>query len=156
MRWRDVRHGKISEKKKKEKPILLLIAPISSRVKAFIADTFMILMPLMYFVFYMVMSSREEFAANMLLGWVYIFAPHFLIIIAFWHFKAQTPGYKSQNIKLVTTNLQKPSIIQLIIRYFVFFVSSIVITGVILCFLRKDKKNLHDLLSGTMPIVIEE
>lgn len=156
MRWRDVRHGKITQKKVKVKPLIFTLAPIYNRFKAFITDTFMILMPLMYFVFYVIMGSREEFSAQMLLGWAYIFVPHFFIIIGLWYFKGQTPGYKSQNIKIVDTNLQKPALFQLIIRYVVFFISSIVVTGVILCFIRKDKKNLHDLLSGTMPIQIED
>lgn len=156
MRWRDVRHGKVNEKKVKVKPLVFTISPVMRRLKAFITDTFMILMPIVYFVFYAVMGSREEFSANMILGWLYIFVPHFFIIIGLWYFKGQTPGYKSQNMRLVDNNLQKPSLLKLIIRYFVFFISSLLVTGVILCLIRKDRKNLHDILSGTMPIQIED
>jgi len=156
MRWRDVKHGNIIQAKVKQIPLAFTIAPVFTRFKAFITDTFMILMPLMYFVFYVIMGSREEFSAEMILGWLYIFVPHFFIIMILWYFKGQTPGYKSQDIKIVDNNLQKPSVGKLLLRYIVFFLSAASITGIILCLFRKDKKNLHDLISGTMPITIEE
>jgi len=156
MRWRDVKHGNVTQVKEKLPPLAYTISPIFSRFKAFVTDTFMILMPLMYFVFYVVMGSREEFSANMILGWLYIFIPHFFIIMILWYIKGQTPGYKSQDIKIVDKKLQKPSIEKLLLRYIIFFISVPAIIGVVLCFFRKDKKNLHDLLSGTMPISIEE
>ena len=156
MRWRDVKQGK-SNKKQVNNPLLIFtIAPIAERIKAFIIDAFMILMPLMYLVFYIIIGSREAFATHMLLGWAYIFVPHFFITLVFWYFRAQTPGYKSQNIKIVDTNLQKPSINKLLLRYFVFFVSSLTIFGITTCFFRKDKKNIHDILSRTIPILIED
>lgn len=154
-RWRDVKQGKRQIKKEKSLP-QFHISTILSRIKAFITDSFMILMPLMYIVFYLIMGSREEFAAHKLLGWLYIFIPHFFIILGFWFFKSQTPGYKAYNIKLVTNTLQKPSLFQLTLRYVVFFVSFILPAGLLFCFIRKDKKNLHDILSQTMPIHIEE
>jgi len=152
-RWRDVKHNKIVAKE--EKIPSFAISPVVNRIKAFITDTFMLLMPLLYIVFYMVMGSREEFAENMLLGWIYTFVPHFLIIISFWFFKSQTPGYKAYDIKLVSKNLKKPSLFQLIVRYFAFALSTVLIAGLFFAIFRKDKKTLHDLISGTMPIQID-
>lgn len=152
-RWRDVKHNKIVTKETKLPSYV--ISPIVNRVKAFITDTFMLLMPLLYIVFYMIMGSREKFAENMLLGWLYTFGPHFLIIISFWFFKSQTPGYKAYDIKLVNKNLKKPSLFQLIVRYFAFALSTVLIAGLFFAFLRKDKKTLHDLISGTIPIQID-
>jgi uncharacterized RDD family membrane protein YckC len=156
MRWRDTKQGRTTRKKEKEVKLpTFTISPPVTRIKAFITDTFMLMMPLLYIVFYLIMGSREEFAQNMLLGWLYIFVPHFIIVLAFFFFKAQTPGYKAYDIKLVDNNLQKPSLSKLTVRYIVFTFSMFLFAGLIFCFLRKDKKNLHDLLSGTMPIQIK-
>ncbi|MBE0491450.1 MAG: RDD family protein [Sulfurospirillum sp.] len=156
MRWRDVRHGKIEPQKIQKKALQnFTIAPIKERFKAFITDTFMLLMPLIYIVFYLIMGSREAFSESMLLGWIYIFVPHALFILSFWFFKGQTPGYKAYKIKLVSWDLSKPTLTQLFVRYITFALSTILVTGIILGFLRKDKKNMHDILSGTMPIIIE-
>jgi len=153
-RWRDVKHNKIVTKEEKL-PSFTISSPLI-RVKAFVTDTFMILMPLLYIVFYLVMGSREEFAENMLAGWAYTFTPHFFIIISFWFFKSQTPGYKAYDIKLVDNNLKKPSLSRLIIRYFAFALSIPLVAGLFFALLRKDKKSLHDLASGTMPIKVED
>ncbi len=155
-RWRDIKKGKVTHKEVKPKPLNFTIAPPVNRVKAFITDTFMLLMPILYVVFYLVMGSREEFAEHMLSGWVYVFVPHFVIIVGFWFFKGQTPGYKAYSIKLVDTNLQRPSLSKLIVRYFAFVLSTILVAGLFLALTRHDKKTLHDLISGTMLIQIED
>ncbi len=155
-RWRDIKQGKTSLKKEKKKSLKFTISPPINRVKAFITDTFMLLMPLMYIVFYLIMGSREEFAQNMLMGWIYIFVPHFFLITGFWYFKGQTPGYKAYDIKLVNTQLKSPTVFQLIIRYFAFVLSTVLVAGLFLAIARKDKKTLHDLISGTMLIQVEE
>lgn len=152
-RWRDVKHNKIQ--KKAIKPISFTIAPPVNRVKAFITDTFMLLMPLLYIVFYLVMGSREEFAKHMLAGWIYTFVPHFFIIMSFWFFKGQTPGYKAYDIKLVDKNLQRPNIFRLVVRYFAFILSSVLVAGLFLAIARKDKRTLHDIISGTMLIQVD-
>lgn len=155
-RWRDVKHGKTDNKEVKQKPISFTISPPVNRVKAFITDFFMLLMPLMYIVFYLVMGSREEFAQNMFLGWICIFVPHFFIIMGFWIFKSQTPGYKAYSIKLVSDDLERPNIFQLVVRYFAFVLSTVLVAGLFLAIARKDKKTLHDLISGTMLIQVED
>jgi len=155
-RWRDIKQGKVTQKKEKQKSLSFTIAPPVNRVKAFITDTFMLLMPLMYIVFYLIMGSREEFAEHMLAGWIYIFVPHFFLIIGFWFFKSQTPGYKAYSIKLVDKNLKRPSILQLVVRYFAFVLSTFLVAGLFLAIARKDKKTLHDLISGTMLIQVED
>lgn len=101
MRWRDVKQGKVEPKEEKVKLAPSNIPPIASipdRMKAFITDSFMLLMPLMYFVFYIIMGSREEFAENMAAGWAYIFIPHFIIVM---HFFGNSKA-KHQDIKTTT------------------------------------------------------
>ena len=154
-RWRDVRRGKIRKKELKLETPEFVVAPLVNRVKSFITDTFLLLMPLIYISFYLIMGSREEFAEHLLLGWASILVPHLLIIVGFWFFKSQTPGYKAYNIKLVDNNLQRPSVFQLIVRYFAFILSTFMFAGLILAIIRKDKRTLHDIISGTMLIQIE-
>lgn len=154
-RWRDVRRGKIRKKELKLETSEFVVAPLVNRVKSFITDTFLLLMPLIYISFYLIMGSREEFAEHLLLGWASILVPHLLIIVGFWFFKSQTPGYKAYNIKLVDNNLQRPSVFQLIVRYFAFILSTFMFAGLILAIIRKDKRTLHDIISGTMLIQIE-
>ena len=156
MRWRDVKQGKIEPKKEKAKATpspILSIASIPNRMKAFITDSFMILMPLMYFVFYVVMGSREAFAENMAAGWAYIFIPHFIITMLFWKIKGQTPGYKNYNIIILDSQGNAPTLLQLVFRYLLFALSIPLIAGLCIGFIRQDKKNLHDIFSGTVPAI---
>ena len=145
-RWRDVKQKKVDKKKL----INFVIPSLSERIKAFITDTFMILMPLMYVVFYLIMGSREEFEKHMLNGWLYIFVPHFILTVSFWFFSSQTPGYKAYDIEIVSYDSKKPSIAQLVFRYLFFTLSLFSIFGLFLATIRTDKKNLHDILSRTM------
>ncbi len=155
-RWREIKQGKIPKEEMKTQHLESLLAPLSIRVKAFITDTFMLLMPLMYIVFYLVMGSREEFADDMVEGWLYIFVPHFFITLGFWFFKGQTPGYRAYSIKVVDLNLQRPSVDRLVIRYFVFGLSLLSVVALFLPLARKDRRSLHDLISKTIPIRVED
>jgi hypothetical protein len=75
--------------------------PISKRLKAFIVDSFMLLMPIFYIVFYLVFGSRQGFAEHMVQGWLLVLtlllsSPH-----SFFHARGQTPGYKAYDIILI-------------------------------------------------------
>ena len=153
-RWRDVKHGKISIKKEIEEKSINY-AKISDRLKAFLTDTFMITMPIIYIVIYLIMGSREEFKAHMGEGWLYILIPHFLIVISFWSFKGQTPGMKAYDIKIINRAKENPNIFQSIIRYFLMPISIFSIFGLLIAFFRKDRQTLHDLISGTLMINTE-
>ncbi|HIE34725.1 MAG TPA: RDD family protein [Campylobacterales bacterium] len=151
-RWRDIKHSK-KEKKIVEKKIEF--AKISDRLKAFLTDTFMITMPILYIVIYFIMGSREEFKTNMAMGWLYIIIPHFLIIISLWSFKGQTPGLKAYDIKIVNKNLKNPNIFQATIRYLLMPLSILSIFGVLIAFFRKDRQTLHDILSQTKVVPLK-
>ena len=76
-RFRDVKQGKEKEviiektspKNKRD------YASTGSKIKAFLTDAFMLVMPIMYVVFYLIMGGREGFAEHKALGWVYILVP---------------------------------------------------------------------------------
>ncbi len=151
-RWRDVK------KRKKQTVIvtseIITPAPLLDRMKAFLTDTFMISMPIIYIVIYLVMGSREEFRDNMATGWLYILIPHFLIVTLLWSFKGQTPGMKAYEIKVVRWREPKklPNFLQATIRYFTLPISILSVVGIIVALFRKDKQTLHDLLSLTKTI----
>ena len=151
-RWRDVRKGKI------EKPIdtkdsaqqNLCDAPLMARFKAFVTDSFMLLMPLMYIVFYFIMGSREAFADDKLHGWLYIFIPHLIIVVSFWYFKAQTPGMKAYEIAIVNTqSCKKPFAFRFVSRYIFMTISILLILPLFVPYLNKRRRTLWDILSGT-------
>ncbi len=148
-RWREVKHKKIKKEQTKE---IIKYAKISDRLKAFLTDTFMITMPILYIVIYLIMGSREEFRAHMAKGWLYIVVFHYISVMLLWIFKAQTPGMKAYGIKIVSKNLKKISFLQATIRYFLMPISILSIVGVLIAFFRKDRQTLHDLLSFTLLI----
>ena len=151
-RWRDVKKGKIHipEAKSNSAEKILCNAPLMARFKAFITDSFMLLMPLMYIVFYFVMGSREDFAADKLHGWLYIFVPHLIIVVSFWYFKAQTPGMKAYEIAITNAkSCKKPLAFRFVSRYFFMTISIFLILPLIVPYLNKEKKTLWDMLSGT-------
>ncbi len=157
MRWRDVKQKKVSTKletkHKKELKDQIKYASIPSKVKAFIIDSFLLATPIIYLVMYIVIGSKEKFQTNMLMGWVYILVPLCVIVVAFLYKSGQTPGYKSQDIKLVDSKTQKePSLLLIILRFWLFILSLVSIIGILLPFFRKDKKALHDILSSTSVI----
>lgn len=157
-RWREVkrkgRTGSCTAGSDTESPVC---ASIADRVKAFITDTFLIGMPIVYAVFYLVMGSRENFREHMGLGWLIIFGVHALAVLLFWAIKAQTPGMKAYGLLLVDARHGgRAKLPKLVWRYLLMQVSVFSIAGVLLPFFRRDKKALHDLFSSTCLIAKPE
>ena len=155
-RFRDTKKGKISSIKKTKREQKIIFAKKSDILKAFLTDSFMLLMPIMYIVFYAVFGSREEFAKHMLEGWIYILAPLTIIEIIFLYIAGQTPGMRAYNLELIFLPTQKkPPLTTIILRQilskftFLFF-------GWIVLFLNKDNKNLHDFIVGTAFVYKEQ
>ena len=150
MRWRDTKKVKFSPSGVKPS---FVMASLRARLKAFTVDSFMILMPLLYIIFYVVFGSRDAFRAHMLEGWLLVLIPHFAITTLFLFYKAQTPGYKAYDILLVSTKtLKNANLGQLFLRYILFLLTAISFLGLFLPFFRKDKLSLYDILSRTMSI----
>lgn len=123
---------------------------IISRVKAFIVDMFLIAAPLLYVTTYLILGGKDDFLHNqlaILCVWI-VFG---LIQTAFFTRLAQSPGYRSQEIYVITLNGKKASFLLYFLRYF-FFITTFIFGGSFFCFFRKDRRNLHDLLSGTISV----
>ena len=152
-RFRDIKQGKIQEETPKVKYPSKTegdYASVGLKIKAFLTDAFMLLMPIMYVVFYLVMDGREGFSEHKLLGWFYILLPLVIVQTIFMHLTGQTPGYRAYNITLIDENTKKkPTLFIIIFRNLAAILSLFTLLGWALMFFRKDNKTLHDLLSAT-------
>jgi len=154
-RFRDIKKGNLSNKENNNSPIKSSIdyAPIGLKMKAFITDLFMLLMPLMYISTYLLIGSLQEFQEHRVEGWLYILIPNFIIVFLFFWKSGQTPGCRAYDIKLVDSKtLREAHPLAIILRYYFEIISIISIVGLFIPFFRDDKKALHDLLSGTVLI----
>lgn len=154
-RFRDIKQKRsLANDKKIEKDSKLIqrlpYASIGNKTKAFITDTFMLLMPLMYIVVYFVMDGLKDFEHHRLDGWLVILIPNFIIVFLFFWKSGQTPGCKAYNIKLVDNKRgEKAHPLAIALRYYFELFSMITIVGLLMAFFRSDRRALHDLLSGT-------
>lgn len=150
-RIRDVMQRKVKPEtsKKREKNIDFAYATSRMKIKAFLTDAFMLVMPIMYIVFYFVMDGRESFAENKMLGWIYILYPLIFVQTLFFYFTGQTPGYRAYNLHLIDQNTnEKPKLFVIIFRNLCAVLSLFTFAWTLM-FFRRDSKTLHDLLSAT-------
>ena len=159
-RFRDVKQGKVAEQYSEAKPKDKLkrdYASTGSKIKAFLTDSFMLVMPIMYIVFYLIMGGREGFAEHKAVGWLYILLPLVIVQTIFMFKTGQTPGYRAYDITLIDESTgTKPSLFITVFRNLSAVLSLFTFFGWIMMFFRKDHKTLHDLLSGTAVIVKKE
>lgn len=130
------------------------LAHTSNKIKAFIIDSFLIYVPILYIGGYVVMDGADQFRDS-------LFAPFFAVtifgvIISLFHsLKSQTPGYRAYNMKVVELKSKKSiSFVRAFFRFYIMLFSMGFIIGMIIPFLRKDRRSLHDILTKT--IVIKE
>lgn len=151
-RFRDVKQGTKTEEPK-HLPSKYPYARSSTKIKAFLTDSFMLAMPIMYVVFYLIMDGREGFSEHKMLGWLYILIPLVIVQTLFMIKTAQTPGYRAYNIQVIDERTgEKPTAFIILFRNLCAVLSFVSFFGWILMFFRKDSKTLHDFLSRTAVI----
>ena len=124
-----------------------------TKFKAFVTDLFMITTPIIYIVIYLIFQSKEMFEQNMLIGWICILIPNYIITTLFLIIKGQTPGLKAYEIKLIDKNTKDNiGFLQATLRYILFILSIILILFPLLPIIRKDNQTIQDLLSSTIII----
>ena len=157
-RFRDVKQGRVNRVKEKKGSKNRFIFPSKSdRFKAFITDSFMILMPILYIVIYFIMDGREGFAQNKLLGWIYILIPLIMVETIFIAKTGQTIGMKAYRMKVIDLSSGKtPNSILLILFRQLLGVFDFLFFGWILMFFRKDHRTPHELLTNTALIKVDE
>lgn len=121
---------------------------LGARLKAFITDMFLINMPLLYFATYVVLGSKDAFQNNQFAIFICVFLYCFILVL-FFYFAGQTPGFRYAEIMLVDKDSnKKPNFLQCNIYVFIWLIETSFFLW-IFSFIRKDKKTLHELLSKT-------
>ena len=154
MRFRNIK--KNNKKKTTQENIpKYMYSKYSFRVKAFITDMFMIYMPIMYVITYLVLDGKDEFQASELAPLIAVSL--YGIIYAFLVSKfGHTPGKKAYDMKIVDDKTGKQiSFFRALFRFVAFLFTASTLLGLLLPFYRKDKKALHDLVCSTL-VVIEK
>ncbi|SFV60078.1 Putative integral membrane protein [hydrothermal vent metagenome] len=157
-RFRDLKKGRVTKVPKKKKKVSNIpYANNKVKSKAALTDSFMLLMPIMYIVFYLVMDGREGFAEDRLMGWIYILVPLIIVQTLFMFFgNGQTPGYRNYRLKVVDINtLEKPPLFSIIFRNVAMVLALATIVGWLMMFFRKDNRGLHDFLSNTAVVLMK-
>jgi len=159
-RWRDIKKGKTSNNTDATDKEIAQIENQSAsplfRLKAFITDMFMIMMPIMYVTTYIILDGKDSFQGNEFAHWITM-AVYGAITIIFWVLKGQTPGFKAYDLILIDDKTKKTlGVVSATLRYIMFIISAISILGVLLPFFRKDNKTFQDLVMNTSVIIVEK
>lgn len=166
MRWRTLKTKKQSYPKN-QKP-KTLFAPFWPRAAGFVTDVFMIGLPISLLTMAIFGYDQMHSASGLD---VLVHDPKaqtnppnpiasitqitlFLITYVWlWHTSGQTPGKKLSRIRVVDVKtLQNASVLKLTLRFIGYFISLITLVGFFIGLFRKDKRTLHDLISGTAVI----
>jgi uncharacterized RDD family membrane protein YckC len=158
-RWRDVKKGETKPSNRdidtKTKPSLKEgeIAPIPMRIKAFIVDMFMIMMPILYILTYVFLDGKDDYQGSTIAQMVGTMMYGFAVSI-FLYKSGQTPGMKAYEIKVVQQDSdEKLGFIQAFWRYIAFLISGSLVVGLFIAFTRDDKRTFHDIISNSRLIV---
>ena len=126
------------------------------KIKAFITDMFMIYIPILYLLTYVVLNGKDEFQSSTVapLAGVLLFG----LISSFLLSKfGQTPGNKAYTMKVVDVKTHKLiSFPRAFLRYVSFIFSATFVLGLFVGFYRKDNASLHDLIAKTTVIEVEK
>ncbi len=153
-RFRDTKQNRETKINKIQKP-RIPFATLGIKAKAFLTDVFMLLMPILYFIIYIIFDGLEDVATHRLEAWGYAIIP-FLLILSIFMLKdeGRTPGARSQGLKVIESHaLDKPSLFSILFRNLTLVFSMFIPIFWFIPFFRKDKRMLHDLLSATCVMV---
>lgn len=149
MRFRDLKKQSNTDNKIIEKKQTISSAHYVYRIKALIVDLFMIYMPIMYIMTYAILDGKEELQGSSLAPLIATTIYGFIYAI-FLSRTGQTPGKKAYEIKVVDAKtFENISFIRAFLRFFAFLFMISTLIGLFLPLLRKDNKQLHDILLST-------
>lgn len=121
------------------------------RFKAQIIDSFMIYTPILYLTTYLVLKGKEEFQNSDIAPFLAVLV-YGIISALFVCLSTQTPGNRAQGIAIVSRIGQKIGFVRAFVRFVLFVVGAIVLWGVFVPHLWREKTTLHDWLCGTIVI----
>ena len=151
-RWRAVRQGKVAPiESVLPDSCKLPAAGYLARSKALIIDLFMIYMPILYAMTYLVIGSAAEFRDNDLavtFSWVL----YVLIVALCTAFLGQTPGMRALEIQIVDKEGNRPKFPLALLHSFLFLLSVFLFCGVAIPAIRRQRSTLHDWILHTTVI----
>ena len=156
MRFRNLKKS-INDKdvKLKDEKAKIHYAKYADRIKAFITDMFMIYIPILYIITYVVLNGKDEFQTSQIAPLIGV-TLYGLIYAILLSKLAQTPGKKAYIIKVVDDkSYEKISFLRALWRFIAFLITATTLIGLLLPLYRKDKKALHDVLASTVVIADE-
>jgi len=151
MRFRKLKKQTQKKTAPKEK---VYYAHYPDRIKAFITDMFMIYMPILYFITYVVMSGKDAFQESQMASFsgVLLYGLIYAILLAKF---GQTPGKKAYDLKVVDDKtFEQIGFFRAFLRFIAFLFSATILLGLFTPFYRKDKKALHDIICSTVEIKV--
>ena len=157
MRFRKLKkQSKIKHDKQTKLEETVHYATIPDRIKAFITDMFMIYVPILYIITYVVLGGKDEFQASDIAPFVGVLL-YGIIYVVFLYKSGQTPGKRAYTMRVVDAKThEKISLNQAILRFIGFLLSATILIGLIFPFYRKDKRSLHDLIANTVVLAEKE
>ncbi len=166
MRWRTLKTKK-QFYPQNQKP-KTLFAPFWPRAAGFITDIFMIGLPISLLTMaifgydqmhsasgldVLVHDAKAQSNPPNPIASITQITLFLITYVSLWHMSGQTPGKKLARIRVVDAKtLQNASVLKLTVRFIGYFISLITLVGFFIGLFRKDKRSLHDLLSGTAVI----
>ncbi len=108
----------------------------------------MLYMPLLYIITYLVLEGKDEFQGSQAAPTAAILI-YGIIQALFVSIKGQTPGKRAYEIKIVDEKSGgNISFFRAFVRFYVLLVSIALLFGIYV-FYRKDRRGIHDILSGS-------
>lgn len=167
MRWRTLKTNK-QHKTRPSYPPKIRYASFWPRAAGFVTDIFMIGLPISLLMIMMFGYDQMDTASGLD---VLVHDPKaqnnppnpvasilqiilfFMTYVGLWRLSGQTPGKKLSHIRVVdAVTLERAPLWKLSLRFIGYFLSLITLIGFFIGLLRKDKRALHDLISGTAVI----
>lgn len=165
MRWRTLKKKQNLSQPLKPK---IMYAPFWPRALGFVTDIFMIGLPISLLVSAFFGYDQMHTATGLDLimndpkarinppdpvASILQMTLFMLTYVLLWHYSGQTPGKKLARIRVVDAKtFQNASYPKLVLRFIGYFLSLLSIIGFFIGLFRRDKRSLHDLLSGTAVI----
>jgi uncharacterized RDD family membrane protein YckC len=166
MRWRTLKtkkqHHPLPTKPK------TLFAPFWPRALGFVTDIFMIGLPISLLMMMLFGYDQMHTASGLdvlvndpkahtdppnPIASILQMVLFFITYVGLWHRSGQTPGKKLAQIRVVdAATLERAPYWKLTLRFIGYFLSIITLVGFFIGLFRKDKRTLHDLISGTAVI----
>jgi len=156
-----MRFRKLKKQTKNKKEQLLHDKSVSytsipNKIKAFITDMFMIYVPILYLMTYVVLNGKDDFQSSNWAPFVAVSLYGIISSILLSKF-GQTPGNKAYTMKVVDASTHKNiSFLQGLLRFVSFLFGATILIGFFIPFYRKDKTSLHDIIAKTVVIEVKD